>query len=147
MDQDSQEPEDIAGKVENINSDRPSDAPPVPSQVIKRYDKQITGVWWHAKGRETDPTIGVEINGLRKTFGGYVWNDWWYFMKAVHPADSEDELPQCYVYRKKKVADPDNPDNFEIIEEYIGSDFIDPDSDLPLPIPLELKHSYKDLCN
>lgn len=146
MDQEIQK-DTTAGLTDNINSDRPGDAPPVPPEIVKRYDKQIGSVWWHAKGRDKDPTIGIEISGLRKTFGGYVWNDWWYFMKVVHQATVEGERPQCYWYRKRKVPDPENPEHYEIEEEYIGSNLIDPDTGDALDVPQELQHSYGNLCN
>jgi len=129
----------------NINNKCPEDAPRVPASLIEKYGHNIASVWWYAKGRDKDPTIGVEIDGVRKTFGGYTYQDWWYFMKTVHEG-SDETGPQCYVYRKKKVPDPSSEREFEVIEEYIGPEFIDPDTNLPLPIVHELKHAYEDLC-
>lgn len=135
------------GKMDSINDKRPLDAEPVPSGIIEKYGNKITSVWWHAKGREDDPTIGVEISGLRKTFGGYTWNEWWYFMKAVHPAEDEDEMPQCYWYRKRKVPDKENPKEYEIIEEYVGERLYDPDTGYELEVPQLLLHDPEELCS
>jgi len=135
------------GAKSDINDKKPDDAERVPPELIARYGDKIDSVWWYAKGREDDPTIGVEINGLRKTFGGYTWKDWWYFMKIVHPAKDKGEMPQCYWYRKRKLPEKDNPQSYEIIEEYVGERLIDPDTGLDLEIPKEIKHPIEDLCN
>lgn len=133
----------------NVNGLRPAGAEPVPNDLIQRYGAHITDVWWFAKGREGpdgDPTIGVEIEGIRKTFSGYVHNDWWYFQKTVHAPSDPDELPQCYWYRKRKVPDPANPDEFITEEEYVGENLVDPDSGLPIDVPEGLQHDPRDLC-
>ena len=145
-----QQPKKLAkplGQQANVNDDRPPDAEPVPSKLLEKYRNKIDSVWWHAKGRDKDPSIGVEISGLRKTFGGYTWDEWWYFMKTVHPADSEDEMPQCYWYRKRKVPNPANPKDYEIIEEYVGERLYDPETGYDLEVPPELQHDPEDLCN
>ena len=150
MDRAQRRPRKLAkaiGQMDSINDERPPDAVPVPPGLIEKHGNKITGVWWHAKGREDDPTIGVEIEGLRKTFGGYTWNEWWYFQKTVHPAEGEDDMPQCYWYRKRKIPDEGNPDNYEIVEEYVGERFYDLDTGYDLEIPLELQHAPEDLCH
>lgn len=146
----TQSPKKLAkaiGAKTNINDKRPMDAELVPPNLIQKYGHKISSVWWHAKGREDDPSIGVEIDGIRKTFGGYTWNDWWYFMKTVHPSDDEDEMPQCYWYRKRKIPDPNNPNNYEVDEEYVGERLHDPDTGYDLEIVPEIKHQLEDLCN
>lgn len=135
------------GKSDTINDQRPQGVPPVPPNLIAKYGDKIGSVWWHAKGRGEDPTIGVEIDGIRKTFGGYTWNDWWYFMKTVHEAENDEDMPQCYWYRKRKIPDPDNPNHFEIVEEYVGERLEDPDTGYDLEIPPEIKHDPESLCN
>ena len=134
------------GAKSDINDKRPANAEAVPQELIEKHGSSITSVWWHAKGRDQDPTIGVEIKGIRKTFGGYTWKDWWYFMKVVHPAKSEDEMPQCYWYRKRKLPDPSEPQTYEIAEEYIGERLHDPDTGYDLEIVPEIKHHPEELC-
>lgn len=133
-------------KSGNINDKRPSGAEPVPTELVGKYGHKINKVWWHAKGREDDPTIGVEIQGLRKTFSGYTHNEWWYFKKLVHPATDEDGA-RCYWYRKKKIEDPDNPDSYKIVEEYVGATLYNPDTGYGLDIPQELRHNEESLCS
>jgi hypothetical protein len=134
------------GKTDTVNDDRPPGAEPVPPSLLEKYGNKIGSVWWFAKGREDDPSIGVEIDGLRKTFGGYTWNEWWYFMKTVHEAETEDDKPQCYWYRKRKIPNPSNPDDYEIIEEYVGERLYDPDTGYDLEVPPEISHAEEDLC-
>lgn len=136
--------------VTNVNVERPKDAAPVPTSILERFGNKIDNVWWYAKGRngpDGDPTIGIEVDGLRKTFGGYTWNEWWYFQKTVHEDEEGEEPPQCYWYRKRKIPDPENPDDYEIIEEYVGVRLVDPDTGYDLPVPEELKHRPEDLCS
>ena len=145
-----QEPDVMsAEEVRKANEDRPKLADPIPDQLIERYGGRIGDVWWFAKGRngpDGDSTIGVEVDGIRKTFGGYVWNDWWYFQKTVHKTEDPNQPNKCYWYRKRKIPDPLNPDEFETVEEYVGSKLKDPDSGLPIDVPQELRHEKKDLC-
>jgi len=149
MDIGSEDDEEQDVDITNINATRPRDAAPVPSSILERFGNNIGDIWWYAKGRngpDGDPTIGIEVAGLRKTFGGYVWNEWWYFQKSVHENEGE-EPPDCYVYRKRKVPDPNDPDEYEIVEEYVGVDWKDPDTGYDLPIPEELEHRPEDLCS
>lgn len=129
---------------ENPNDYKPAGAEPVPASLVEKY--RIGEVWWFAKGRDEDPFIGVEINGVRKTFSGYTYKDWWYFMKLVHPASDENEGARCYWYRKRKLRDPDDPEKFKISEEYVGANLHDPDSGSQIKIPQELLHDESDLC-
>ena len=138
------------GQGEGINAERPRDAAPVPTELLERYGNQIEEVWWYAKGRngpDGDPTIGIEVEGVRKTFGGYVFEEWWYFMKLVHEAEEEDEEDQCYWYRKIKIPDPDRPGEYEIVEEYVGERLTNPDTGFDVPVPEELLHPEEDLCS
>jgi len=136
-------------KSENVNRERPLDAAPVPDEILTKHGNKIGDVWWYAKGRNGphgDPTIGVEVDGVRKTYGGYVWNDWWYFQKTVHKSEVEGEPNKCYWYRKRKVPDPYNPDDFKTEEEYVGNILIDLDTGLEVNVPMELQHEPNDLC-
>ncbi len=139
------------GQGDSLNAKRPKDAAPVPSSLLERYGNKIEDVWWYAKGRngpDGDPTIGINVDGLRKTFGGYVWNEWWYFQKKVHGGEDEEDTPlKCYWYRKRKVPDPNNPEEYEIVEEYVGIRLIDPDTNYDVPVPEELEHDLRDLCH
>jgi hypothetical protein len=139
--------DDSEERLGNINDKRPAGAPPVPTGLLDKYSHQIEKVWWHAKGREEDPAIGVEILGVRKTYSGYTHNDWWYFKKLVHPASDEEEGARCYWYRKKKIQDPDNPDQYKIVEEYVGAKLYNPDTGYGLEIPQELRHNEDELCS
>lgn len=141
----SADPNSVA-EVVRMNKTRPEHTNPIPNELVQRYGGRINDVWWHAKGREEDPTIGVEVDGVRKTFGGYVWNDWWYFQKTVHYSDDPNEPNTCYWYRKRKVPDPDNPGEFKTIEEYVGSKLKDLDTGLPIEVPEELQHDPSYLC-
>ena len=137
------------GKIRQQNRERPAETNPIPTDIIAKYASQIGKIWWNAKGRNGpggDPTIGIEIGGIRKTFSGYVWDDWWYFQKTVHRSDDPNVPNQCYWYRKKKVPDPSNPDDFETIEEYVGAKLIDLDTGLPIDVPQEIQHDSKTLC-
>lgn len=133
-------------QTKDINVGRPEGAIPVPSALIQKYNDRIGSVWWFAQGRETDPTIGVEIDGIRKTFSGYVHNSWWYFMKMVHPGKTKNDPDQCFWYRKRRVPDPNNPETFTIDEEYVGKILLNPDTDELLEIPEELEHKESSLC-
>ena len=141
--------DDTPKSKKDPNAARPPGAVPIPPNIVAKYSDRIGDVWWNAKGRSGasgDPTIGIEIDGLRKTFGGYVWNDWWYFQKVVHRTEDEEEPNQCYWYRKKKVKVSDSTDEYETLEEYVGSDLKDLDTGLEIPVPRELRHDPMDLC-
>tara|TARA_R100001244_G_scaffold25113_4_gene25648 strand:+ start:96701 stop:97108 length:408 start_codon:yes stop_codon:yes gene_type:complete len=132
--------------MEDINQSKPADAAPVPGEIMGLYGSEITDVWWNAKGREEDPAIGVEINGVRKTFGGYTWNEWWYYLKPTHY--HADRPPDHSWYRKKKIPDPNNPNDFTTLDEYVGSmdeDLVDPDTNEEIEIPQGLEHNLREL--
>jgi len=136
-------------ELRKMNETRPSEANPIPKEIIAKFGNRVGDIWWHAKGRngpEGDPTIGIEVDGIRKTFGGYVWNEWWYFQKTVHKFEDPTEPNQCYWYRKRKVSDPDNPDEFVTIEEYVGAKLKDIDTGLAIDVPEELQHKPEKLC-
>ena len=135
--------------AKNLNLEKPPNANPIPKEILGKYGNNITDIWWNAKGRngpDGDPTIGVEINGLRKTFSGYVWDDWWYFQKVVHKTDNPEEPNKCYWYRKKKVPDETDPKEFKTIEEYVGAKLKDLDTGIAIQVPQELRHKTETLC-
>lgn len=136
--------------VHKMNKERPAETNPIPTDIVSKYASKIGDVWWYAKGRNGpggDPAIGIEIDGIRKTFSGYVWNEWWYFQKVVHKSDDENIPDQCYWYRKMKVPDPSNPEDYETVEEYVGVKLKDLDTGLPIDVPLEIQHDAKTLCS
>lgn len=144
-----QEQEEQEIDISKFNDSRPPNTEPIPKILMSKFGDRITDVWWNAKGRNGpngDPSIGVEIDGIRKTFSGYVWNEWWYFQKVVHKSDDLNVEPnQCYFYRKKKIS-IEGTDEFETIEEYVGAKLIDLDTNLPINVPFELQHHPNDLC-
>jgi hypothetical protein len=126
-----------------LNKSRPAGVPPIPPGI-----NFIQDIWWEATGREGpkgDPSIGVEINGVRKTYSGWVWRDWWYFTRLVHEADSPQEEDKYYWYRKRKVPSPTDPDEFIVEEEYVGPELIDLDTGKRIEVPRELQKRYRNV--
>jgi len=92
---------------------------------------RIESVWKNAPGRHdeeghlVDKWIGVQILGVRKTQSGYVYQDWWYFLR-----DFPDKQAS-YWYRKKRLPAKAGEDEGEIVENYVGKE-------LPFEVPPEL---------
>lgn len=92
---------------------------------------RIESVWEDAPGRYDengkliDKWIGVQIEGVRKTQSGYVWDGWWFFLR-----DFPDKQAS-YWYKKKRLPAKEGQEEGEIIEEYVGKE-------LPFEVPPEL---------
>jgi hypothetical protein len=92
---------------------------------------RVQSVWENAPGRYDeegnllDKWVGVQIQGVRKTQSGYVWNDWWFFLR--HFPDKE----ASYWYKKKRLPAKAGEEEGEIVEEYVGKE-------LPFEVPPEL---------
>lgn len=123
--------------VKELNEGRPTGAIPLPAEL-----KRVEDIWWFAPGREADASIGAQIKGVRKTMSGWVYDEWWYFKRVVHPADSPQEEDKSYWYRKKRIPSDTDPDEFDVIEEYVGVELKNPDTESLIQIPEELLKSY-----
>lgn len=123
--------------VTELNNNRPTGAIPLPLEL-----KQVEDIWWFAPGRDQDASIGAQMRGVRKTMSGWVFKDWWYFQRVVHPADSPQEEDKSYWYRKRRVPSKTDPDEFDVQEEYVGVELKNPDSDALIEIPEKLLQSY-----
>jgi transposase len=95
---------------------------------------KIQSVWENAPGRHDengkllDKWIGVQIQGVRKTKSGYVYNSWWFFLRDFPDKEAS------YWYRKRRLPAKEGEEEGEIIEEYVGKE-------LPFEVPPELAES------
>ncbi len=128
------------------NATKPTGVPPLPAAFA---NAAIEDVDWSAPGRDEDPSVGIQIKGVRKTSSGYVYNDWWYFKKLVHAKGeqikkkgrvegvvSEDRF---YWYRKKRLPAQPGQEEGRILEEYVGLDLKDPDTGIKIYVPETLR--------
>jgi len=95
----------MAGRIESVWENAPG-----------RYDEN---------GRLVDKWIGVQIQGVRKTQGGYTYQGWWFFLREFPDKQSS------YWYKKHRLPAKAGEEEGEIIEEYVGKE-------LPFDVPPEL---------
>lgn len=140
------------------NNSRPASSRPLPPILDK---VTIEDVWWDAPGRDDneefrtgqiikgDPRIGVQINGVRKTQGGYACRGWWYILKKTHSEgdvvrnhgkiEGESTEDRFYWYRKRRMPSLIPGKMGEIKEEYVGKELREKESDSIIILPDILK--------
>ena len=129
------------------NASRPHGVAPIPG---KFNNVMLGDVWFEAPGREEDPSVGVEIGGVRKTASGYVYNGLWFWRKKVHEKGEKIKKhgrvegvvsqDRWYWYAKRRLPAKPGQKEGEIEEIYIGLDLIDPETGAKIYVPDPIKN-------